>query len=826
MMMLRVMLALACLLAAGTFSGMAAAEPGIAILPGERVLSNVEDRQLLVVQQLGETGRYLGEVRQGVVLSSSNPRVVRIEDQTAVPVGNGEATITARVGSQTATAAFRVTGHDEPFAWSFRNHVESVLSKAGCNGGACHGARAGKNGFRLTLFGFDLEADHSYLTRQAAGRRVNFRDPGRSLVLTKPTGMLPHKGGVRFEPDSREYRVLAEWIAAGGPAPADSDPVIVKLDVLPKYSRQTSGQQQQLLVQAHFSDGHVEDVTRWAKYVSVNMSVANVGDHGLVDIVGPGEAAVKVWYLNWNEMAFLSAPFPNATTEETFAGALVRNFIDEHVIAKLKSLNLPPSPLCDDATFLRRAFLDTIGVLPTADETTAFLADKAVDKRSRLIDALLDRPEFVDYWSYKWSDLLLVSGERLRPDAVKAYYGWIRQQVEQNTPWDEFTRQIVTAKGSALEHGAANFYALHQDPTIMAETVSQAFMGLSINCAKCHNHPLEKWTNDQYYGMANLFSRVRAKGWGGDFRSGDGNRIIFTDTQGELPQPSTGRPQPPRPLDAEPLAFDDPRDRREYLADWLVSPDNPYFTRSIVNRVWANYFGVGLVEAVDDLRATNPASNEELLHAAADYLVEQDFDLKALMRAILHSSAYQRSSQSVPGNENDTRFYSHYYVRRLPAEVMLDALSRATSQVTTFKDQKEGVRALELSDAAVESYFLSTFGRPERLITCACERTSEPSMTQVLHLYNGDTVNKKLQAKGNRIEQLLGENATHNQIIDAVFLEALCRSPQPRERDAYRQILADAQAAEKADKEPGEYRRTVEDLYWAILSSREFLFNH
>jgi hypothetical protein len=355
----------------------------------------------------------------------------------------------------------------------------------------------------------------------------------------------------------------------------------------------------------------------------------------------------------------------------------------------------------------------------------------------------------------------------------------------------------------------------------MSETVSQAFLGLSIGCAKCHNHPLEKWTNDQYYGMANLFARVGAKGWGGDFRTGDGNRVIFTAAQGELLQPGKGKPQPPRPLDAEPLAFDDATDRRAYLAEWLTSPENPYFTRAIVNRVWANFYGVGLVEAVDDLRATNPASNEELLAAAADYLIEHRYDLKELMRAILRSEAYQRSSQPLEGNADDARFYSRYYPRRLPAELMLDALSQATGVPTEFKDYPKGTRALELPDSAVESYFLSAFGRPERLITCECERTDEPSMTQVLHIYNGQTLNAKLESKDNRIDELLGESPggglSNEQILERVYLETLSRRPTEREAKDLLAVLSDAGA---------DRRLLLEDLYWSILSSREFLFNH
>ncbi|MEQ8790112.1 MAG: DUF1549 domain-containing protein [Pirellulaceae bacterium] len=793
-----------------------AAERTLTILPQKVALSTTEARQRLVVEWR-QGDQYVGQAAESLTLTSSDVGVVRIAGDVAVPVGNGKATITAKADGQSASAEVIVAGQDQPFTWSFRNHVESVFSKQGCNGGACHGARAGKNGFRLSLFGYDVEADHSYLTRQARGRRVVLSDPGRSLVLTKPTGVLPHKGGVRLDRDSQEYRTLLEWIAAGAPGPQADDPRMTRLEVLPKYSRQAVDTAQQLVVLAYFSDGHVEDVTRWAKYTSTNTSVAMVDDAGGVSITGRGEGAITIWYLNQIELAFLSVPYDNDVDPAVFAEAPRRNFIDQYVLAKLESLNIPPSPRADDATFLRRAQLDTLGVLPTAQDVQRFTADKSPDKRDRLIDELLAREEFTDYWAYKWSDLLLVSGDRLRPQAVKTYYGWIREQVQQNTPWDELVRRVITASGSTFENGAANFYALHQDPTEMSETASQAFLGLSIGCAKCHNHPLEKWTNDQYYGMANMFARVRAKGWGGDFRNGDGNRVVFSATQGELLQPSTGKPQPPRPLDAQPLAFDDATDRREYLADWLTSPENPYFTRAVVNRVWANFYGVGLVEAVDDLRATNPASNEELLAAASEYLVEHDYDLKELMRAILRSETYQRDSQPLPGNREETRFYSRYYPRRMSAEMMLDAISQTTGVPTEFKDFPKGTRALELPDSSVESYFLSAFGRPERIITCECERTDEPSMTQVLHIYNGQTLNKKLETKENRLDELLASKMSSEEMLRQVYLETLARAPNMRETKALGEVLSE----EGADR-----RLLLEDLYWSILSSREFLFNH
>ncbi len=699
------------------------------------------------------------------------------------------------------------------FDWSFRNHVQPVLAKAGCNAGACHGAAAGQNGFKLSLRGYDDEGDFNTLTRQTLGRRVNLNDPGRSLILLKATGAIPHKGGKRFEIDSKEYKILSEWIAAGAPGPKRDEPRISKIEIIPDHVTLTNGASESLSVRAWFTDNHSEDVTRWVKYTASNASVTQLDEQGNVKIIGNGEGAVTAWYLSRIAIATVTVPYTNSVSEEVFSKASRRNFIDELVLEKLKSLNLPPSPRANDSQFIRRAFLDTAGILPTAEETRNFVASDSPTKRDELIEQLLSRPEFVDYWTYKWSDLLLVSSRKLKPSAMWSYYNWIHNNVAANTHWDTLVRKLVTAQGSSIENGAANYYVLRDDPRDMAETTSQAFLGMSINCAKCHNHPMEKWTNDQYYQMANLFARVRIKNG-----ASDGDNIVYAATSGDLVQPLRGKPQVPAPLDGKSLELSDPSDRRIALADWLVSSENPYFSRAIVNRIWANFMGVGLVENVDDLRVTNPASNEKLLSAAAKYLADNTFDLKMLMRAILQSETYQRSSEALPGNAADERFYSHYYSRRLMAEVMLDALSTATGTPTVFKGYPEGWRALQLPDSNVESYFLKSFGRAEREKTCVCERTSEPSVTQVLHMANGDTVNKKLERKDNRIGQLLAAKASPEKIIEAAYLAGLARYPTDMEKKKLVKALADA-----GDE---NLRPAVEDVFWAVLSTKEFLFNH
>ncbi len=697
----------------------------------------------------------------------------------------------------------------------FRNQVQPILARFGCSSGACHGAAAGQGGFVLSLRGYDDEGDYRSITRHALGRRITLDDPSASLLLLKATNSVAHKGGKRSEVDSREYRTLADWIAQGAPGPGDKDPRIDRLEVTPKTATLKPGDKHHLTVKAFFNDGSTQDVTPWVKYTASDTTVCNVDESGNVTITGHGEGAIVAWYLSKLATATVTSPYANELAPEIFTQAPRRNFVDDLILAKLKDLNLPPSPPADDATFIRRAFIDTIGMLPTPDETRAFLADTASDKRDKLIDALFQRPEFVDYWSYKWSDLLLVNSAKLRPPAAWAYSQWVRKHVAGNTPWDTMVRELITATGSTLENGAANFFVLHDDPAQMAETTTVAFMGMSINCAKCHNHPMEKWTNDQYYAMANLFSRVRQKA---PPAGGDGNIIIFSATSGELNQPLTGRPQKPQPLDGDALPFEATTDRRIAAADWLVSAENTYFSRAIVNRIWANFMGVGLVEMVDDMRQTNPASNEPLLAALADHLVKERYDLRSLMRTILQSQAYQRASSPLPGNADDRRFYSRYYPRRLKAEVMLDALSQATAAPTAFKDYPAGWRAMQLPDAAIDSYFLKAFGRPERLLTCECERTDEPSMAQVLHIANGDTLNAKLSAKNNRIDALLAAKLTNEKIIEEAYLAGVSRPPTADEMKAMLALLSQATETDK--------REIIEDLFWGILSSREFLFNH
>ena len=797
------------------------------ILPETIRLDGPESLQRVLVVRAEGDG-FLGE-ESSATLAIDPPGVAEIVDGVVHAKGNGKAVFTASADGAVATREIEVANFDRPFAWTFNGHVMPVLTRQGCNMGACHGAIAGKGGFRLSLRGYDPPADFYTITREARGRRVEPLEPAASLLLTKPTMATPHKGGKRLDPRTRDYRILAEWIAQGSPGPAPEDAAVVRISVDPPLSVLAKGTRQRLLVTAHYDDGSSLDVTGWAKFASADEAVATVDDSGAAEVVGYGEGALTALFASRVAIARVRSPFPNTVPAEAFTAAPRANFVDELVLAQLRQLNLPPSGRCSDEEFVRRAFLDTIGLLPTVAETRAFLADPAPDKRARLVDALLQREEFVDYWTYRWADVFLVNGALLRPDAVKAYHTWIRENVAVNRPWDEMVREVLTAKGISTENGATNFYAVHQDPETLAENTAQAFLSLSINCAKCHDHPLEKWTNDQYYAFANLFSRVRAKGWGGDTRSGDGVRTLYVEPRGDLVQPRTGRPQIPAPLDGEPLDPDSPEDRREALADWLVDPGNPHFARSTANRVWAAYFGRGLVEPVDDLRSSNPASNEPLLDALTAHLVESRFDLKVLMRTLLLSETYQRSAEVLSENRDDPKYLSRHYPRRLMAEVLHDAIASVTgvpgvfdkvalndgsSEKTDF--YPEGTRALQLYDSAVQSYFLKTFGRNDRAIVCECERSNQPSMVQALHLANGSALNERLASEKSVVERLLAEEADDARVVDEACLATLSRPPTERERAELLALLAEAGNDSR--------REAVEDLFWALMTTREFLF--
>ena len=827
-MMRQLLLIVQLLLIGLVWSGVAARSlADYRIEPPAITLAGAKSAQAVVVVAV-RGGQAIGDRTAQARFSVADPAIATVDASGVVrPVGDGQTQLTATLpDGKTATATVRVTQAKHSPPWSFVHHVQPILTRNGCNSGACHGALAGKGGFKLSLRGYDHDTDLFNITRQVQGRRLDPTEPSRSLLLQKATRTLPHGGGRRLEVDSEDYQILLQWIAAGAPGPQPGEPTLTRLEVLPSQATLAKGEQLRVLVRAHYSNGQVQDVTRWARFGSSEEQVVTVSDDGLVKVAGHGEGAVTVVFGNRVAIASVRVPYANTVPPAVYAMQPRGHLVDALVMRKLEQLNLPPSPPASDTEFIRRAYLDAIGVLPTPEELAAFLADPRPDKRAKLIDTLLERPEFVDYWAYKWSDLLLVSSRKLPQPAVWAFYRAIRQSVADNVPYDQFARQLLTARGSNLKDGLANYFVLHKDVAELTEATAVTFLGMSITCARCHNHPLERWTQDQYWSMASLFARVRHK-------NGErpGEVIVYPAPQGEIIHPRRGVPMPPAPLDGPALAPTDPTDRRAHFAQWLTRPDNPFFAKALVNRVWRNFMGRGLVEAEDDLRETNPPSNPELLDALCRDFIAHRYDLKHLIRTIMTSAAYQRSSQPVPGNEQDDRFYSRYIVRRLPAEVILDAYSQVTGVPTAFTEiavgttggragtanYPLGTRALQLPDTQVISQFLDVFGRPERGQTCSCERQQDASVEQALQVFNGQTLNEKLRSKACRIEAWLNEGISDEQVVRRVYRLALCREPTAAELQRFLAIFAET---------PRQARReAIEDLFWAVLSGREFLFN-
>jgi len=536
-------------------------------------------------------------------------------------------------------------------------------------------------------------------------------------------------------------------------------------------------------------------------------------------MIGNGEAAITLWFASRVLYATVTAPYTNEIPADAWTKFPKRNYIDEFVLAKLKTLNIAPSGEVGDAEFLRRAWLDAAGVLPRPEEVESFLADKDPNKRAKLIDHILSSDEFVDYWAYKWSDLLLVSSRKLTRTSTRAFYEWIHDSVKANKPWDQFVREIFVSTGSTRQNGALNYYVIHKDPIDLTENVTQAFLGQRLTCARCHNHPLEKWTQKQYYQMANLFSRVGIKQGQGD------EQIVFAKTAGDINHPRLLKPLPPAPLDGDAMSLDSTDDRRVHFAKWLTSPNNQMFARNVVNRVWGNFFAHGIVDPVDDVRATNPASNEPLFAAVSKDFVDNGFDVKRLIRTVMNSATYQRSAEANGTNKDDVRYFSKYNIKRLPAEVLLDTMSEVTGVPSEFPEYPRGTRALQLPDTRIESRFLTAFGRPPRILCDAAERSSDPSISQALHVINGDTLNMKLSAPNGTVARLLDLGFSDNRIVEYLTMAAFGRLPADEERTHLTALITTERAKTKG--EPREVRKQAfEDLLWAMLTSKEFIFNH
>lgn len=862
------------------------------ITPDKIDLIGGGDSHGLLVTAITTEGRMI-DVTRAATYRSKQPAIVTISATgLCQSVADGEAQITASFAGQTAIATItsRDSGSTQPP--SFRNHITPLLTRFGCNQGACHGKLAGQNGFRLSLRGYAPEQDYDWITREYMGRRVNLANPADSPLIRKPLTQAPHEGGQLFSEKSRAHQMLLDWVTAGAPGEGlqqrkakkqvngkdvveAGEPNVVKIDILPGNRHLKPGEQQQLLVRATYSDQTVRDVTWLTQFFAADNTVVHVDEHGLVACKAAGESAIRAQFDNQVEVVIITSPREMPVDDKLFPAPA--NVIDQHVFAKLKSLRIPPSPGADDQTFMRRAYLDTIGTLPTPEEVTAFLADTRSDKRAKLVDDLLNRPAYVDYWTLQLADLFQNRKERdhdvRTSKGVRQFHGWLRSQVAANKPWDQLAREVLTASGDVTENPAVGYFITTvgekrpADRSEVVASVAQAFLGTRIGCAQCHNHPSEKYTQDDYYHFAAFFARVnleRKDPYQGatvlgitserernvlkdiekinakiaelaakqetDEKKIKENEKHLADQKKQLEnkqreladarmpkahQPRTNAQLMPQPLDRSVLTISADGDGRKALADWMTRPDNPHFTGSMVNRLWKHFMRTGLVEPVDDLRASNPPSNPELFRTLSSEFAGHGFDLKHIMRLILNSRSYQLSSSTLPGNELDVKFHSHYYAKRLPAEVLLDAVSQATLVPDHFPGYPLGIRAIQLPDPAAGSYFLTMFGRSDRVTACACERVGEVTLPQLLHLQNGDVMNKTRDGEG-RLMSLIKNQADDSKIMDTLFLATLSRLPREEERKAVTAALTGAENREEA----------MQDLFWALMNAKEFAFNH
>jgi len=798
-------------------AGEAGAE--LRISPASFVLRGAGARQQVIVtgvRQLDGAGIEVDRTGE-MSLRTETPSVLRVSAGGVVtPIADGIGVLVAEEdGLATRAFVLVVESHEAP-APSFEQDVEPVLARAGCDSGPCHGKARGQNGFQLSLLGFDPELDYRSLTMDLSGRRLNRMEPDRSLFLLKPTGAIPHGGGRRLDPNGPAYATLLHWIRGGSRRRRDGEVSLQGISVEPGERMLAPGATQQLIVTARYSDGSSRDVTHLAAFLSSESAVAAVNDAGLVKAGPiPGEAAVMARFLGRIATASIRIPLPGRVPHEVYAALPKKSFIDELVWKKLEKLGIVPTEPAGDATFIRRASIDVIGRLPSPADLLAFLADTASDKRERLVQRLLERPEYADHWASKWADLLRPNPYRVGIKAVLNLDAWLRMCFRENRPFDRFVRDIVTARGSTFERGPATIFRDRRSPDEIAPLVAQLFLGIRLECAKCHHHPFEAYGQEDFYGLAAFFARVGYKGASLSPPISGGEEVVFTAASGAVRHPITGVELAPKTLFGATPAIAPGRDPREALADWMLAEDNPYFARAAVNRVWAEVFGVGLVEPVDDLRATNPASNVELLDALAATFRRGGCDLKKLLRSILSSHVYGLASAPNARNTADTRNYSRHYRQRLRAEVLVDAVGDISGLPDAFDGMPPGSRAAEIWTHRTESISLDAFGRPDPNQDPPCQRTPDTSLVQALHLMNSRSFHEKITSDSGRIAALAACEKSPQEVVEQIYLLVYSRRPDATEL---------ARAVAHFDAPGASRRRVCEDLTWALLNTPEFVF--
>jgi hypothetical protein len=765
-------------------------------------------------QRLVVTGHYSGDevrdVTAEAAFESAAANLVAADRNVLRPVADGATSVTVKLGEHTASVKVEAKGTSTADLISFKTETLAALTKSGCNMGACHGSPSGKGGFRLSLRAYDAPLDIMTLRTEYAGRRTNVAQPDESLLLKKPLMEVAHGGGQRLYHGDPSHKVLRTWIAEGLKLDPAEEPDLLSIEVQPhKRVFGDAGTRQQLIVNGHFSDGSIRDITALTVFSSSAESIAKVDERGLVNKAGRGEAAILARYLD--KMDNAEVTFLETVPGFAWNNSPEYNFIDHFVNAKLKQLQVLPSDLCSDDEFLRRATLDAIGRLPTIDETQAFLNDLSTDKRAKLVDRLLETSDYADYWTMKWADVLRSNTNRINNSGVHKFHDWIYDGVVSDMPMDEFARDLLTASGSVFENPAANYWRSSREPTDAVETTAQLFLGVRIQCAKCHNHPFERWTQDNYYGVGAAFARVGRKPG-----ATPTDEVIFSASGGEVVQPRTGKTMPVHLLLSGDVNVPAEQDRRQVFAEWLTSPTNPFFSKSLVNRVWGHLLGRGIVDPVDDFRDSNPASNPELLSELARQFAEHGFSRKWLIRTVMNSHTYQRSARTNPFNKDDEIYFSHATTRMLSAEQLLDAICAVTSVPEVFPGMPPGTRATQLAEPPADNYFLKIFGQPQREMACECERSNESNLSQALQMINGPTVHNKLRDDNGRINKLIAASKTDDEIITELYLSAVSRTPTTQELDTAKKHV---QASENR-------RFGLEDVGWALVNTKEFLFQH
>ena len=780
---------------------------GLEAVPREIVLSNGMARQQILVATAER------DLTRDAAYRSEQPNVATVDASGYVtPIANGTTAITIEADGRTINVDVRVSGMSDGRSVDFVADIVPILSRHGCNSGGCHGKAGGQNGFQLSLFGFDNAFDHDAIAKEGRGRRIFTSLTGRSMLLAKATGSSPHGGGARFGIDSEAAQLIQRWIELGAPASSPESPRVVKLHVTPPERILDRTGRQQLAVTAEYNDGSRRDVTRQSEFSSNLDPVAGVDEDGFVTATGQsGEAAIMARYVG--HVAVFHAIVPHGSSLESIPDFTPNNYVDELAAAKWKKLGLLPSPNSDDATFLRRVTIDLCGRLPTAEEAIAFVEDKSGSKRREVIDRLLDSPDYPAYFAMRWGAILRNSRLAGADQASYAFHNWIKDMIARNRPYDEFVRGVVAAAGEWQDAPAINWYWQTRDDQLHSVTAdtAQVFLGIRLQCARCHHHPYERWGQEDYYGLAGFFTRLGRKSFGQPPPYFASSQV----TTGEK-NPLTGKVPEPKFLDGEYGKFTPEDDPRHALVDWMARPENPFFARVLVNRLWGHFMGRGLVNEVDDMRESNPPSNPELLDKLAQDFIDHNFDVRHIVQTLVNSRVYQLSSEPTEHNKDDRQNFARFYARRLIAEVLLDAVDDATGTKTKFGNISDSARAVDLPHEGFGSYFLDTFDRPKRVSGCECERSSGATLAQVLLLANSDELENKLADGKGRIAKLMTDKKPIPEMIDSIYLSAYARRPSDQELST---TVGYVEAQENK-------QQALEDVLWTVINSKEFLFNH